>query len=148
MTGIEFVQALQSGSVAPSTIALTMGWRITAVASGRVEFMAAPAAHLLNHGESLHGGAMATMLDGVMSAAATTLMSRGEWITTIELKTSFLGSPRMNSDELRLTGQVVHRGGTLCATEGRIEGADGKLYCHATATFLVKRSNRLAKSAS
>jgi acyl-coenzyme A thioesterase PaaI-like protein len=66
MTGLEFVQGLVDATLPLNTIAETLGYDITDVASGRVIITAEPNETHLNPVGTVHGGFSATLLDSCM----------------------------------------------------------------------------------
>jgi uncharacterized protein (TIGR00369 family) len=64
-------------------------------------------------------------------------MPVGKAYTTAELSVNIVRAASHKSGPLRAIGTVLHTGRQLATAEGRIVGADGKLYAHATTTCLV-----------
>jgi uncharacterized protein (TIGR00369 family) len=64
-------------------------------------------------------------------------MPAGRGYTTAELSLNIVRAATLHSGPLRAIGTVLHCGRQLATAEGRIVGADGKLYAHATTTCLV-----------
>ena len=141
MNGLDYLRATQAGEVNPSPFAQLVGWRYDEIEPGRVLYTITPGAHLYNH-FTLHGGAMATMMDATMSNAVRTELPAHTRSVTIDLRTSFIGAPTRESGVLRLSGKALHVGGRIALAEGRIEDAHGTVYCHATATFRIIRQTR------
>jgi acyl-coenzyme A thioesterase PaaI-like protein len=52
---------------------------------------------------------------------------------------NFVRAIQADTGELRAEGVVVARGRTIITTEGKLTGANGKLYAHGTSTILVLR---------
>jgi uncharacterized protein (TIGR00369 family) len=85
----------------------------------------------LNSFGIVHGGAVMSLLDVVMSSAARSLEPEMGMIT-IELKTSFM---RPAVGALLGRGEVLHRTPRMAFVQGRVEDAQGQLCAHATGTF-------------
>ena len=66
-----------------------------------------------------------------------TLLPAGAAYTTLELKANFVRPLTLDTGLVRCTGTIVHPGRTVATAEGRIVGADGKLYAHGTSTLLI-----------
>ena len=64
-------------------------------------------------------------------------MPAGRGYTTAELSVNIVRAASHKSGPLRAIGTVIHCDRQLATAEGRIVGADGKLYAHATTTCLV-----------
>jgi uncharacterized protein (TIGR00369 family) len=94
----------------------------------RVEFAPQPA--FGNHFGHIQGGFVVAMLDAPLSLAA--FLATGEFLPTIEIKTSFLAPARIGS--CAAEGRVLRAGRHLVFTEARLWSGDGTLAAHATAT--------------
>ncbi len=138
LSGLEYVRALMAGVFPASPMARNVGWQLVDVQHGAVRMEVTPGPHLYNH-DTLHGGAMATMMDGAMAMAVNSSLPRGARALTIELNTRFVAAPRLDCGPLSLFGKVVDMGERRARTEGRIEDASGKVYCHASGEFHLKR---------
>ena len=90
MRGLEFVQGLVDGTLPLNTIAKTLGYDVTEVASGRVVVTAWPNCTHLNPAGTVHGGLAATMLDSCMGLAVRSTLDKGVNSTTLEFKISFV----------------------------------------------------------
>jgi uncharacterized protein (TIGR00369 family) len=88
--------------------------------------------HLLNSHSHAHGGALMSVLDFTLSAAARShdLLSIG--VATIDMSTSFL-SPGLS--DLTIKAVCIRRGSSICFCEGEIRDADGQLVAKAHASF-------------
>lgn len=83
-----------------------------------------------------HGGALMTLLDVAMAAAARSQQSE-MGVVTIEMKTSFM-QPAQGA--LVAKGELMHRSATLAFTQATVFNAAGQPCAHATGTFkFVKR---------
>lgn len=138
LDGIDYVRALRDGLIPLSPMAKNMGWRITEVDEGRARFLIELSRHLFNN-LTLHGGAMATIADGVMSAAVNTKLPRGARARTVNLNVSFLSAPREDDGPLSATGLLIEMRRTLAFAQARIEDSSGRICCHAVASFTVQR---------
>jgi len=83
-----------------------------------------------------HGGALMTLMDVTMAAAARSVQPE-MGVVTIEMKTSFMQPAR---GPLVGTGRLMHRTATMAFTEATIHDEQGRACAHATGTFkYVKR---------
>jgi uncharacterized protein (TIGR00369 family) len=94
----------------------------------RVEFAPQPA--FGNHFGDIQGGFVVAMLDAPLSLAA--FLRTGEFLPTLEIKTSFLAPARIGP--CAAEGRVLRVGRNFVFTEARLWSADGTLAAHATAT--------------
>ncbi|MCW3038930.1 MAG: hypothetical protein JWM31_835 [Solirubrobacterales bacterium] len=137
MSGLEIWQAIAAGALPAPPIGELMGFRIPEVEAGRVVFAADAAPWLLNPIGTIHGGAIATLLDSCVGCAIHTLLPLGAGYTTLELKVNFIRGVTADGGELRAEGKVIHVGGTVAVAEGRLTDPAGRLLAHATTTCLI-----------
>ena len=114
-----------------------LGWNAAHAEPGHVRAGFQGKEEFYNPVRLVQGGILAAMLDGVMGAAAVSLLGAGEQITTLEMKVSYMQSVR----DVPLTGEgrVRHRGGSVLFMEGTLTAEDGSLVATATATGRVVR---------
>lgn len=137
MTGMQQMQAMLDGKLPYPHIADTMDFSLVEIGEGRAVFQGQPQLKHYNPLGSVHGGWYATLLDSAVGCAVHTVMPAGRAYTTAELSLNIVRAASHKSGPLRAIGTVVHAGRQLATAEGRIVGADGKLYAHATTTCLV-----------
>ncbi len=90
----------------------------------------------LNSFAVTHGGAIMTLMDVTMAAAARSI-NQELGVVTIEMKTTFMQPAR---GRLSGQGRLIHRTGSMAFTEATIFDAEGRACAHATGTFkYVKR---------
>lgn len=136
-TGLEQMQAMLTGQLPYSHIADTMDFIMVEISQGRTVFQSTPQLKHYNPLGSVHGGWYATLLDSALGCAVHTMMPAGRAYTTAELSVNIVRAASLKSGPLRAVGTVLHCGKQLATAEGKIVGADGKLYAHATTTCLV-----------
>jgi uncharacterized protein (TIGR00369 family) len=137
LTGLEQMQKLLSGDFPPPPISETLDFALIRVEFGRAIFQGKPSAKLLNPLGTVHGGWYATMLDSAVGCAVHTAMPVGRAYTTLELKMNIVRSISLKVPLVRAEGYTVHVGKQVATAEGRLFGADGTLYAHASTTCLV-----------
>jgi uncharacterized protein (TIGR00369 family) len=120
----------------PAVLGL-LGWQVLEAEPGliRVTFQGKP--DFYNPVGLVQGGILTAMLDGVMGAAAVSLLGPDESITTLDMHTSFMQSVR--DVKLVAEGRVVHKGGATVFMDGTLTLEDGSLVATATATGRVAR---------
>ncbi len=136
-TGLQQMQAILDGASPYPHIADTMDFALVEVAEGRAVFQGTPQLKHYNPLGTVHGGWYGTLLDSCMGCAVHTTMAVGKAYTTAEYSINIVRAASHKSGPLRAIGSVLHTGRQLATAEGRIVGADGKLYAHATTTCLV-----------
>ncbi|MFM9880157.1 MAG: PaaI family thioesterase [Burkholderiaceae bacterium] len=135
--GLQQMQAMLDGAMPYPHIADTMDFALLEVVEGRAVFQGTPQLKHYNPLGSVHGGWYGTLLDSCMGCAVHTVMPVGKAYTTAEYSINIVRAASHQSGPLRAVGTVLHSGRQLATAEGRIVGADGKLYAHATTTCLV-----------
>ena len=136
-TGLDIMQAMLAGELPYPHIADTMDFSLVEVALGTATFQGTPQLKHYNPMGSVHGGWYATLLDSAVGCAVHTMLPAGRAYTTAELSVNIVRAASHQSGPLRAVGTVIHCGKQLATAEGRIVGADGRLYAHATTTCLV-----------
>lgn len=137
LNGLQQMQAMLDGRAPYPHIADTMDFSLVEIGEGRAVFQGTPQLKHYNPLGSVHGGWYATLLDSAVGCAVHTVMPAGRAYTTAELSVNIVRAASLKSGPLRAIGTVVHAGRQLATAEGRIVGADGRLYAHATTTCLV-----------
>jgi uncharacterized protein (TIGR00369 family) len=113
-----------------------LGFELVAMEGGASELRFLPKPEHLNSFSVTHGGAIMTLLDVTMAAAARSV-DREIGVVTIEMKTTFMQPCK---GLLTGKGRLMHRTGSMAFTEGTIHDGEGKVCAHATGTFkYVKR---------
>lgn len=138
MSGLEIWRAIAAGELPRPPIGALMDFSLPEVEEGRIVFRADAAPWMLNPIGSVHGGAIATMLDSCVGCAVHTTLPAGVGYTTLELKLNYVRGVAADAGPLLAEGTVIHRGGRVATAEGRLTAAsDGRLLAHATTTCLI-----------
>ncbi len=137
LSGLEQMQKLMLGEFPPSSIGVTMDFILLQAELGRAIFQGKPSAKFLNPMGGIHGGWYATLLDSAVGCAVHTTMPVGRAYTTLELKLNIVRGISLKVPLVRAEGYTVHVGRQTATAEGRLYGADGTLYAHASTTCLV-----------
>ena len=120
----------------PAVLGL-LGWQVLEAEPGRIRVTFQGKPEFYNPVGFVQGGILTAMLDGVMGAAAVSLLDPGESITTLDMNASFMQSVR--DVKLVAEGRVAHRGGSTVFMDGTLTLEDGSLVATATATGRVAR---------
>jgi uncharacterized protein (TIGR00369 family) len=137
LSGLEFFQKLLKGEVAPPPYLELLNIRIAEVDAGRVVFTGLAEPRFYNGMGVAHGGFAASLLDTALGCAINTMMPAGKRFTTLELKVNLTRPLTQEAGLLRCEANVVHVGGRVATSEGRITDRNGKLYAHGTTTCIV-----------
>ena len=116
-----------------------LGWEVLAIDAdaGTIETRFNQAEAFLNPAGIVQGGFLAAMLDDTLGQALMATLEPGWFSPTIELKVNYIRSAR--TAPIYGFGKLVHKGGSIGFSEGRLEDADGNLLTTATGTFKLVR---------
>lgn len=137
MPGIDYMHGIMRGDFAKPPIASTLDFTLVEIDHGRAVFEGTPGRFVYNPIGSVHGGYAATLLDSAMGCAVHTTLPVGKAYTTVDLAVSYVRAITEQSGTLRVEANVIHIGSSIVTAEGRVVGADGRLYAHGTTTCLV-----------
>lgn len=135
--GRDFLQGMLDGRHPGPPIARSMGFLLTEVEEGAVVFEGTPTADFFNPLGTIHGGWTATILDSAMACAVHATLRAGEGYTTLEMKLNYVRPVMPDGGVLRCEGRVIHRGGTVATSEGRLVDGRGRLLAHGTETCMI-----------
>jgi uncharacterized protein (TIGR00369 family) len=139
VSGLAYLQALQSGELPPPPIAVLLGMWISEVSEGRAVFALEPAEYHYNPLGTMHGGVMATVLDSSLGCVVQSVLPAGTGYTTLELKVNYLRPVTSKTSTLYCEGKIIHVGGRIATAEARLADKEGKLYAHGTTTCMIFR---------
>jgi uncharacterized protein (TIGR00369 family) len=137
MSGLEFVQAMIDGRLAPPPMAETLSFRLLEVEHGRAVFTGEPAKRFYNPIGSVHGGWAATLLDSCMGCAVQTTLPAGTGYTTLEFKIDLLRPITVETGAVRAEGNIVKSGRRIALANGALYDDQGRLLARGTTTCLV-----------
>lgn len=138
LSGLEFLERLVDGRIAPPPITGTLGFRMTRVERGLAVFVGETGEHLYNPLGSVHGGYLATLLDSALGCAVMSELPVGRAYTTVQLNVNMVRPVFAGTGPLRCEGRTLHVGRTVATAQAQVVGEeDGKLYAHATTTCAV-----------
>lgn len=135
--GLSFLRGMIEGRHPGPPFADAMDFDLVEADEGRVVFSGRPSARFFNPLGTIHGGWTATILDSAMACAAHATLKPGEGYTTLEMKINYVRPVMPESGTVRCEGRLIHRGGTVATTEGRLLDERGKLLAHGTETCLI-----------
>ena len=93
----------------------------------------------------VHGGALASLIDGAVGVAVQSTLNEGEATTTVDLQVMY--SRPAVSGILSARAALVRRGKTIVFGECRVTDEAENLVAHGTATYMVlERARWQAKS--
>jgi uncharacterized protein (TIGR00369 family) len=92
-----------------------------------------------NYLGTIHGGALATLLDATCGTAGVTYLKNAQVLTTISLSIDYL-APAVKGDLIG-RGKVVHCGRRLIRTEGIVVDEGGRLIARGYGSFMILEKN-------
>ena len=107
------------------------------IESGRAVFEGKPHGKFYNPLGTIHGGFITTLLDSAMACAIHSTLEAGKGSTSVEIKVNFVRPIFEQTGNLRAVGETVNVGRQIASAEGKLIGADGKLYAHGTTTCFI-----------
>jgi len=82
-------------------------------------------------------GWIATLLDSALACAVHSPLPAGKTYTTLELKVNYVKALTDRVPMVRAIGEIIYSGGCIGTAQGKLVGADGTLFAHATTTCIV-----------
>jgi uncharacterized protein (TIGR00369 family) len=137
MAGIDYLRAMQAGTLPAPPLLHTLNMRLESVESGVVVFSMVPAEFHYNPIGSVHGGVYSTLLDSAAGCAVHSLLPAGTGYTSQDLSVRFLGAVRVDTGLVRCTGTVRHLGRRTALAEASLTTESGKLLATATSGCLI-----------
>ena len=136
-TGQDFFDAMFSGELPAISIGRTLDFLPIVIKDGRAVFQGRPSQRHYNPMGTVHGGWFSAMLDSAVGCAVHCTLAAGKAFTTAELKVNIVRPLTDKTTLVRAEGQVIHLGKRMATADGRLIGADGKLYAHASTTCFI-----------
>lgn len=136
MTGLDYLTAMRDGTIPNPPIGVTLGFTLTEVEAGRVQFDYTASENVFNPLGTVHGGLLCTLLDAAVGCAAHSTLASGVGYTTLELTTHYL-RPAMGGQRLRTIGRVTKGGRRVIFASGEVLDDNDQLVATAGSTLLV-----------
>ena len=140
--GLSFLRGIIAGTNPAPPFADAMDFELAEADEGRVVFVGQPSARFFNPLGTIHGGWTATILDSAMACAVHSALRVGEGYTTLEMKLNYVRPVMPASGPVRCEGRLIHRGGSVATSEGKLVDAQGKLLAHGTETCMIFGAKR------
>ncbi|HET8727670.1 MAG TPA: PaaI family thioesterase [Alphaproteobacteria bacterium] len=135
--GLAFLRGMIEGRHPAPPFSKATGILLVEAEESRVVFKGVPTPDFFNPLGTIHGGWTSAILDSAMACAVHTTLQPGQGYTTVEMKLNFVRPILPDLGELACEGLLVHRGGTLATSEGRLFDSKGRLLAHGTETCLI-----------
>lgn len=137
LTGIEWLRAMARQEAPAPPLADVLGFRLEQIEKGEVVVTLEPQEYHYNPMGVLHGGMAATLFDSSLGCAVQTMLPPAHAAPTMQLQVNYVRPVSVRTGKVFCSGKVVHLGNRSATAEGRLTDREGKLYAHATGTFLV-----------
>jgi uncharacterized protein (TIGR00369 family) len=137
LSGIEYLQSMQMGTIPPPPILGTLDLKIKSVEKGKAVFSFVPQEFHYNPIGSVHGGVITAILDSAMGCSLHSTLPEGKGYTTLELKVNFLKGVTQQSGELTAIGKIIHSGTRTALVEAQLINQEGKVFAHGISTCLI-----------
>lgn len=145
LSGLEYMRAIARGDAPAPPLARLLGFEVETVEEGAVTFALEPAEYHYNPFGVVHGGVAATLFDSALGCAVQSLLPKGSMAPTMQLDINYIRPITKSTGRVRCSGQVVHLGKRSATAEGRLVDMNGKLYAHATGTFVISELRELPR---
>lgn len=89
--------------------------------------------------DTVHGGALASLIDSACGLASVGLLSETETVVTLQLQVNYLAP--VKAGRLTAYGKVVHRGRTTITTEAEVFDESGTLVAKGGTIHYIKVRN-------
>ncbi|HEY4955917.1 MAG TPA: PaaI family thioesterase [Gemmatimonadaceae bacterium] len=137
LSGLEYMRAIARGDVPAPPLAHLLGFAVESVEEGIVTFVLDPEEYHYNPFGVVHGGVAATLFDSALGCAVQSMLPTASMAPTMQLDINYIRPITISTGRVRCSGQVVHLGKRSATAEGRLVDMNGKLYAHATGTFVI-----------
>ena len=137
LSGLEFLRGIADGSLPAAPISAVLGFRLVEVGHGLAVFEGEPRHEFYNPIGTVHGGWAMTLLDSCTACAVQSTLAAGHGYTSVETKVNFTRPLGLDLGTMRAEGRVISVGRRIGTADGRLLGADGRVYAHGTSTCLI-----------
>lgn len=137
LNGAEYLRAIVRGDAPAPPFARLLGFELESVEEGKVTFVLEPGERHYNPFGVMHGGVAASLFDSALGCAVQSVLPAAKTAPTMELHINYIRPITVVTGRVRCSGEIVHVGKRSAVAEGRLVDNDGKLYAHATGTFII-----------
>jgi uncharacterized protein (TIGR00369 family) len=137
LSGLEYLRAMARGDAPPPPLALMLGFALDEIEEGRVTMSVVPAEfHYIPMGV-VNGGLAATLFDSSLGCAVQSMLPPAHAAPTLQLQINYIRPVTIETGRISCSGEVIHLGKRSATAQGRMTDSNGKLYAHATGTFVI-----------
>jgi len=140
LDGLAIMRAIRDGRLPGPPMARLVGFQCVLAEEGEIAMRLEHDPSLENAIGLIHGGAIASMLDTAMGAAASTRLPAGDGVVTLDLTITYLRPVSARNTPVTATGRLAHMGGRNAYVLGELHDATGELCAHAVGNFSIVRA--------
>jgi uncharacterized protein (TIGR00369 family) len=140
LDGLAIMRAIRDGRLPGPPMARLVGFECVLAEEGEIVMRLEHDPSLENAIGLIHGGAIASMLDTAMGAAANTRLPAGASVVTLDLTITYLRPVSSRNTPVTATGRLAHMGGRNAYVLGELHDATGELCAHAVGNFSIVRA--------
>lgn len=137
MAGLDYLRAMQEGTLPAPPICATIGFRFVEFDEGWAVMEFDPAEYHYNPIGTVHGSVIVALLDSVAGSAVHSTLPAGVGYTTVSLTTSFLKAVRSDTGTLRAEGRLLKSGRRIALSEASLADEEGRVHAHAIANSMI-----------
>jgi uncharacterized protein (TIGR00369 family) len=126
--GLAFLRGMLEGRHPAPPFSRSTNVYMIQAEEGRVVFEGEPTESFFNPLGTIHGGWTSAILDSAMACAVHSTLTAGQGYTTVEMKLNFVRPILPNMGKVTCEGVLIHRGGTLATSEGKLFDAKGAFW--------------------
>ena len=136
-TGLETLQAMFSGAIAPPPISATLNFVVSEARDGEVVAEGVSDPSMVGPFGFIHGGFICTLLDTALTCAVLSTLPAGFICTTTDLHVRYIRALPADAGRLRAIATIVHRGRQVATSEGKLIDDCDRVYATATMACFV-----------
>lgn len=137
VSGLEFLTRWARGEQANPPIGELIGFHLTSVEEGAVEFTCVPDESVYNPIGMVHGGLACTLLDSAAGCAVHSTLATGFGYSSIEIKVNFMRPIHADTGQIVARGWVTKPGKRVCFADAELRDASGKILAKASSSCLI-----------
>jgi len=136
--GLQRIRDTFSQHLSKPSMTRTVPIDLVEAEQGHILLSARADAEHLNSTGWVHGGFAATVLDTATGCVLRTMLDAETGIATVDLNVQML-SPVPKDTDLWSRAEVIKLTRRIGASQASLEDASGRVYAHATATYMIFR---------
>ncbi len=142
MSGLDYWQAIQAGSISPSPADKLIGINVVEVDKGRIVLALRPEEYHYGSFGTVQNGIISTLLEAAIGYAVHTTLSAGYKYTVLDTNIRYMRPIMHKTGIVYCEGNVIQASGHVVNAGAKLFDETKKLYAHATSKYTI---NRFAK---